>query len=131
MDAVALAADPDGRVRPLERRRVADGAVDGIVPALEARARLRPHPPDDLDPFRELVDPLPDARERDAVGAVLVLEPARPQTEIEPAAADDVQGGRHLGQDRRGAVRVAEHARAEAQTARVAGQRGERRPALE
>jgi hypothetical protein len=121
MHPVALAADPDGRVRPLERRRVADRPVDGVVPAVEARMRLRPHAPDDLDALRELVDPLPDARERDAVGAVLLLEPPGAQPQVEPPGADHVEGGRHLGQHRGRPVGMAQHAGAEANPARVAG----------
>jgi hypothetical protein len=35
------------------------------VPAREARLRLGPHAPDDLDALRELIDALADVRERD------------------------------------------------------------------
>src|SRR5262245_7001567 len=108
MDPVALAADPDGRMRALHRSRVAHGAVDDVVPALKRRTRLGPHSADDLDAFRELVDALSDARERNAVGAVFLLEPSRAEAEIESPVADDVERGGHLGEDGGRSVRVAE-----------------------
>ncbi len=131
VDPVAFPADPDGRVRPLEGRWIAHRAVDRVVPALEDRTRLGPHAPDDLEAFAELGDALTDAGERDPVRAILLLEPARPQPEVEPSPADDVEGGAHLGQDRRRPVRVAEHARAQANPARVPREGGQRRPAFQ
>ena len=54
----------------------------------------------------EGVEALGEGRvEVDAVGLRLLLVPARADAELEPAAGDDVEGGGHVGEHRRVAVR--------------------------
>src|SRR5262249_61708333 len=112
--AVALAADPDRRMRLLHGPRVTDPPVERGGPAAEFWPSVGPHATDDVDALRELLDALADGRERDAVRAIFLLEPAGAQAQVEPALADDVERGRHLREHRWRAIRVAQHARAAA-----------------
>src|SRR5438874_160329 len=70
-------------------------------------------------------------RIRIAVGLVLVLIPAAADTEVEAPAADDVDGRRHLGQQRRRTVGIAGHHLAQADALSLDRQRRHQRPALE
>ena len=63
--------------------------------------------------------------------AVLGLVPAGANAELEPAAADDVDGGCDLGQDGRMPVGVAGHQRADADARGVHRQRGQAAPRLQ
>src|SRR5262249_57881757 len=79
-EPIPFTADPDRRMRPLHRRRIAEGSLDGVVLPLEDRPRLGPHATDDLDALVELRDALTDARKGHAIRAVLVFEPAGAET---------------------------------------------------
>ena len=83
-----------------------------------------------LDRLLESVDPLADGRQVDAVAAVLVLVPARPDAEDQPSVADVVDGHRLLGQQGRVAERVARDEDAEPDPTRPDSDRGEERPGL-
>ena len=78
-----------------------DRVTDAGVAALERRATRLEHPGDDLEVVAEGADALADRREAVAVGPPLVFLPAGPDAELEAAAADDVDGRRHLGRHRR------------------------------
>src|SRR5205085_4257095 len=66
-----------------------------------------------------------------AEGAVLELEPAGTDAEVQAPAAHVIERRGHLRGDARMAVRVAVDERADARAARRLRERGERRPALE
>ncbi len=108
-DLLPAAANPEGRVGLADTLRLVDGAVDGVVPALEGRAILRPHAVDDLDRLAEHTHPLRHVGEAVAVGPPLVLVPAGADAGVEAAVAGDVHGGGDLGEEGGVAVAVAAH----------------------
>ena len=125
---LAVTAHQDGRHRV--GARLAVGAGDLIVLTLVAGGGVAPHPADELDGLAELCDAHAGGRERPAVGAVLLLVPARPDAQDDAPARQRLGGRRHLGEVRGIAEAVAQHLVA-AELVRIAGQRvGEERPAL-
>ena len=64
--------------------------VEPVVAALERRPRLAHEGRDHHDRLLEPVDTLARRRQVDAVPAVLVLVPARPDAQDQPAVADVV-----------------------------------------
>ena len=80
--------------------RLAPGVLDGVELALERGRRLGPHRLDQPERLVHPRDPLAGRRERVAVGAVLVLEPAGAVAEDEPPAAQRLDACRHLGHQR-------------------------------
>src|SRR5438128_56410 len=83
------------RVRPLDGLGEADGVGHRVVPAVECGARLGQHAPDDLEGLLEGLQPAGHGLEVDAEVAVLALERARTQAQVETAAAHVVHGRRH------------------------------------
>ena len=128
---LAAATDEDARSAGLDRARDVERLVDPVVGPGEGRAVLGEHRPDDRQRLVEAVHPLADRRELVAVADVLLLVPGRPEPEDRPTAGDDVERRRRLGQERRVAVGHAGHERAQPDPRRLAGERGEGRPALE
>ena len=118
-------------MRLLDRLGFQDGVVRLEILALEGGPLLGPHALDQPDGFFHL----PDAhggprRELPAVLPVLGLEPAGADAEGEPPAADLVDAGRHLREERRIAI---VHRGDERREADARGHRGEARqdrPAL-
>ena len=100
------------------------------------RLGLAPQPLDHRARLREGIDGVCEVEVGQAVGVVLAagLRHARPRagadSEVEPSAGDDVDGGGDLGQHRRGAQAVAGHQQAEAQPPGLGRDRREQRPAL-
>ena len=70
------------------------------------------------------VEALPEGREGDAVGAVLVLVPAGADTQLDASPAEVVHGGEGVREDGGMAVVHAQHERADAQVLRLAGEGG-------
>jgi len=130
-DLLAPAADHQLGVRLLHRLGHQRRVVETIEAALVIRARLGPerlqHPARLVQPL----EPLAGGVEVHPVGAVLVLLPARAHAADEAAARDDVDVGRHLGEEGRMPVGVAAHDGADPQPLGARGERGERGPALE
>ena len=123
-----MAADHDGRDRV--RPRLAVRSRDPVVLALVARGRARPHQPDHLDRLGELRDADGRGRVRPAVGAVLLLVPARADAEHDAPAGQRLRRRDHLGEERGVPEAVAEHLVA-AELVRVARERvGEEAPSL-
>jgi hypothetical protein len=83
---------------------VHSGIGDLIVGAVEVGHLLAEEPHDHLDAFLEPVESLLDRAELDPVGVGLLQVPARPHPEIEPAAGDVIDRGRHVGRYRGVAV---------------------------
>ena len=79
----------------------------------------------------EVVQPAAGRAELVAVLVVVALEPARPDAEDEPAAADVVDGPGHVGEQLRVAVAVAGDQRADLDPRGRLGPGAEHRPALE
>src|SRR5262249_17853254 len=108
---------------------VPHGGRDVMVPALHRGALWREHAADDRARLVERGQTARDGLEVDAEAAVLELEPAGADAEVQAPAADVVDGGRHLGGDGGMAGRVAAHPRADACARGRPGPGGERPPA--
>ena len=92
--------------------------------------RRRPQPGDDRQLLLEPVEALLHVRERDAVGPVLAVEPARTQPELDAAAAHLVDA-RHGDRERAGAPEGGRGDQgAEPDRGGVAGQAGQRHPGV-
>ena len=127
----APAADDQRRVRLLHRLRQGVELLDPVVLALEReRARL-PRAVHDLDLLGEDPEARAHVVEREAVGAVLRLEPAGADAELHPPAGDVVGGDDRLGEQRRMPERRRRHQRAEPDPRGDRREAGERRPGVE
>src|SRR5690606_15510148 len=106
---------------PDEDRDVAGrGGVEPLPPAADPRQRLG-----------EVREPRAGGAELVAVLGVVALEPAGADAEDETAAADVVDGPRHVGEQVGVAVAVARDERPDLRAARLLGPRAQHRPALE
>ena len=105
---------------------------DALAGAADEDRPVEP-PPDDLQRLVEKAEPFGDRRKRRPVSerAVLVLVPAGAETEHDATAARGVDGHGHLREQPRVAVQRAGDDLAEPDARRLAGERGEARPALE
>ena len=122
--------DRDGVIAALAWRK--RGLPEPVVPAVEIDPSFGvEQPPDERAGLFEAVRALAHGREVPAVGLVLADVPSRADAERDAAAGDDVDGGRHLGQERRVAVGVAGDEDAEPEPLRDRGHRRQQRPALE
>jgi hypothetical protein len=92
---------------------------------------LAPELGDDLQRLVEALGALAGRAEVEAVRLVLRLVPAGAHSEDQPAVADVVDRGGHLRHQRGVPVRVAGHEDADADAARLRGERRQRRPAFE
>ena len=110
-----------------QRRRVLDRVVGaGVVEGLAGRRG--PHSGQDLELFTESLESLAERGERDGVGQVLGLEPARADSEVHPARAHRVDLGHRDGQRSGVAERRRGHQRAEPDRRGLAGDAGQRHP---
>ena len=116
--ALVMPAEPH-RHLARGRPRVDAGIVDRVPAALEADMRLGPQRLHDLHLLLRaaaaIVEILVEPDELDLV-------PADPDAEPEPAAAQHVEAGRLLGDERRLALRQDQHAGREAELRRAAGE---------
>ena len=126
-------ADDDRDAAVLHRLGQRRGAGQPVVPAVEVErlaGRRAPQPGDDRQLLLVAVEPLPQRRERDAVGGVLGLEPARADAELDPAAAHLVdlrdRDRQRPGQPEGGR----RHQRAQPDPAGLPGQPGEGHPGV-
>src|SRR5439155_26839435 len=101
------------------------------LPSVEGHALAVEEPAEHGGRLLEEVEPLADRRERDAEGAALDLVPPRADAELAAAAADVVDRHRRFGEHADRPVADAEHETADAHAARLGGERGHRRDALE
>ena len=132
--AIRLRADQRHRPRPAHaepqpdrvRGRRAGLHVRGrIAAALEAVRRTGPAGPDDVDRLAERGDRLGRGAPRAAHPGDAVAERARAQAELEPPAAEHVDGGRLLGQHGRRPERQVGHVGEEVHPAGPRGQPGD------
>jgi hypothetical protein len=121
----AVAADH--QARGLRRRREHDGVVGLAVGPLERHALTGEQPPDDREGLLEARHPVV---ERNAVGAELVLVPARAEAEHEAPAAHLGERGRHPRDQARRMESRACHQRTELHALCRGGERGEQRPRI-
>ena len=98
---LAAAADHDRRVRPGQRLRRVERALERVVLAAVGLLVAVPHLQADLQGLLQPLEALRDRRERDAEPARLLLVPGRPDAEPRPAVRQHVEGGDDLGQDAR------------------------------
>jgi len=128
----ALPSDDDRHSRNLSGLGQAGIGHDLVVRACEGVTvilRCRPHPRNDLELFLEAIEPPTDrGRERDAEGPVFLLEPARAEPELDPAATHGVHLSDDNGELRREPERRRAQQGAQADPARVTSQAGERDP---
>ena len=106
----------------LHALRLVDRATHLEVFALKGRVVLRPHAVDDLQRIAQLLQARRPVGIGVAVGAILVLVPARADTEDQPPVAHHVHGRGHLRQQCRVAVAVARHHLPDAHPLRIARQ---------
>src|SRR5690348_2334707 len=97
---LAAAPDADRRVGPLWTLRLVTGVLELIELAVEGRRILAQQAGKHLARFLEAVEALLEAPEFDAVGAGLLLVPARADPELESAVRDVIQRRSHIGEDR-------------------------------
>ncbi len=129
--AAGLRAAADDQVRRGERLGQCV-AAEPVVLTLEVERTLIPLAPDDLDLLLEQLESLSHRREREAVGGMLGLEPARPHAELDPTAARDVVGGDDvLRQHRRMPEGGRRDERSQAEVRGDRRQPGDRRPRVE
>ena len=113
-------------------RGCASRPSSAVVRAGERERRAGPRAVHDLELLGEPVHALAQRREREAVGAVLGLVPARAEAELDAPAGHVVGGRDDLGQLGRVAEGGGGDERAEPQRASVTrGQRADRRPRVE
>src|SRR6185436_19750462 len=101
-----------------------------VVAAFEIGTLVVEEAADDLDRLLQHPETLRSRVERDVVGGVLVLLPARAKAQDGAAAADDIDLRDLLGEDGRVAVGVAGHERAETDVGHGRCQRREHGPDL-
>ena len=112
-----------------QRRRVRQLVV-GAGEVVGLADRRRPQPGDDLELLGELLEALLGVRERDAVGGVLLGEPAGADAQLDPAVAHRVDA-RDLDREHAGvAERHAGHQGAEPDGRGVAGEARQRGPGV-
>src|SRR5262249_55483088 len=99
-----------------------------VVPTAEGRLLLREQALQDLQRLLERLETPRDGHEVEAEGLVLELEPARPDAEVQAAAAHLVDGRRHLSEDARVPVGVARDEVTDARSHRRLRERREERP---
>jgi hypothetical protein len=127
----AHAADQDRRMRTLHRLRHEWRVLRLVVLAVERGRVLGEELRHHLDGLDEAVRAAAGRVEGDAVGLVLLLEPAGAHAEDHAPAAHVVDGRGHLRDDDREAVRVARHEDADTDALRARRERGQERPALQ
>ena len=128
---LAAATDADRRVRTLHGLGLAVRVGEGVVGARVGRAFLRQQGDDDIARLVEAVHAVADAEQVDPVRVRLVGVPPGAEPELQAAVGDLVERRRHVGEDRRVAVRHARHEHADAEAARRLRQRREGEPPLE
>ena len=95
---LAAAGDPQRDAAVLQRQWPADRPVDLVVLAVECGRARRPELVHDLHALVEHADAVARSGEPVAVGAPLVLVPARPDAHLGPPAGDHVHRRRDLRQ---------------------------------
>ena len=125
------AANQDRRMGALDGLRLARRVGERVVLALVRRARLGEERFQHLDRLAETAGAAARGVERDAVGRVLAFEPAGADAEDQPAVARVVDRDGRLREHGGEAIRVARDEEPHADAARLRGERGEQRPALE
>ena len=106
------------------------GTVDAEEASLKARFVLDPHAAADLDGLLQLGETHRRSGEVVAVGLVFVLAPACTDAEHEPAAAEHVQRGGHLGGEGGRTVATAQDVMAQRHVVEAGRQPGKNRPCL-
>ena len=114
----------------LDRLRLERRLVELVELALEAGLLVREQTLDDLARLFHAAQAPAHRVEGDPVGAMLILLPASTQSEHEPAPADVVDGGRHLGQHRGMAIGVSGDQRTDLDPGNRGGEGRDGRPRL-
>ena len=126
-----MGCDQDRDARPLDRWRTESGVSKPVVITGEGGALLGHQERDHLDGFLEPIHAFRRWRQLDAIAAMLILVPAGPDPQGEPAFADVVDGHGLLEQDGRVAERVAGDEDPEADAGRPRRDGREQGPAFE
>src|SRR5215470_11272497 len=139
--AVRLAADqplhpgPEGTqpdTNRVNRARARAGALQPVVVSVEGDPLLlRPHQPDDLDGFFQRIYAFGGAASWAAHSRDVMPVRARPQSQLETAAAGDVERGRSLGHDRGRSERQVGDVGEESDPVRLREQRGDQGEGIE
>ena len=126
-----VGAQPDlDRVRGRRPRLRADDLV--VAPPVPDRAGVGvPDRADDVDRLRERVDRLPGRQLRAAVGGDRLPERARPEPELDPPAAEDVQARGAAGEHDRRPQREVGDVRRDAHVGRLGRDHRQQRPHIQ
>src|SRR3954464_632500 len=95
---LARRADQDRRMRLSNRLRLAPCFFDRVVLAVDGRLLLGPETLDDLQCLIESANAFCCGVKRDAIGRMLLLEPARADSQNEPASGCMIQRYSHFGE---------------------------------
>ena len=125
------AADQDRGIRFLQRLGFEWRVGDLIVLALIGRLVLGEERLDEFDGLDQPAGASAGRVIRNSERVVLQLEPAGAQPEDQPPAADVIDRGRHFGDDRGVAIRIAGHQQADLEPLGLGGERGQQRPAFQ
>src|SRR6266700_421977 len=129
-DFLAAAADEHRNVWLLHAFGLIDGPAHLVVLALEGCLFLRPHGEDDLYGFAQVAQAFGGIGVVVAVGAILVLVPARADAKVESSVAHYIDGTGHFRQQSRVTIAVAGDHLADADTFGIACQGGGGGPGL-
>ncbi len=114
-------AEDERGMRLLHRPRECQLIAETVGGPVVVEALPGPRANDDLDLLGEQREPLPRVEEREAVGLVLALVPARAHADVDAPARDVVDGRRHAGEHARMAEGRRRDERAEADAASAPG----------
>ena len=120
------AADEDRRVRLLDRLRGAIESGDRVMGSLKGERLVAPEPLEDRQGLVHAIDAPSWWIEGDTRPLVFLLEPASPETELEPAVAEQIERRRLLRKQCRMPVIIGENDRPDPQCGRDRGGGGER-----
>jgi hypothetical protein len=123
----------DRRAGPLHRLGQRRAVGDPVVASVEGElltVRCPPQPRDDTQLLLQPLEPLPQRRERDAVGGVFGVVPASTEAELHPAAAHGVDLGHRDGQRARVPEGGGGHQRTQPDPAGLPGDAGQGDPGV-
>src|SRR5215472_735116 len=109
---LAASTNQDRNMRLLHALGLVDRAVYPVVFALEMGLWLLPHGMNDLERFTQHAQALRRTGKGIAIGPIFMLIPARANTKVQAAMAEDIEGTGHFGEQGRISIAIAGHNRA-------------------
>jgi len=128
--ADAFAPQDDGRAGPLHRLRQHVGLADDVVATFEAERVGCQQAIDDGDLFFESLPAAIDIVEPEPEACVLFFPPSRAHADLDPSAADVIDGRGRLREQGRLTERHGRHERSQTERAGSGGEGAEQRPGV-